>query len=93
MAYLSEKGLSGYNEVRAVRVAETPDATDDSEPIRSDVPALLISGSLDGRTPPANAAAIAETSTATPEHASATDHTISVSIHARRRKATPAARK
>ena len=31
------------------------------EPVRSNLPALLISGSLDGRTPPANAAAVAET--------------------------------
>jgi pimeloyl-ACP methyl ester carboxylesterase len=31
------------------------------EAIRSDVPALLISGSLDARTPPANAAAVAVT--------------------------------
>lgn len=31
------------------------------EPVRSDVPALLISGTLDGRTPPANATAAAAT--------------------------------
>ena len=38
VAYLSEKGLSGLNEVRAVRVSEAPPPTDDTEPVRSDVP-------------------------------------------------------
>jgi hypothetical protein len=38
VAYLSEKGLSGLTEVRAVRIAETREATDGTEPIRSDVP-------------------------------------------------------
>ena len=37
VAYLSEKGLSGLTEVRAVRVAEAPGANEDDEPIRSDV--------------------------------------------------------
>jgi len=37
VAYLSEKGLSGFNEVRALRVAETPEATDGTEPVRSHV--------------------------------------------------------
>ena len=38
VAYMSEKGLSGFTEVRAVRVSETPEDTDEAEPIRSDVP-------------------------------------------------------
>jgi hypothetical protein len=38
VAYISELGLSGMTEVRAVRIAETPDATDETEPVRSDVP-------------------------------------------------------
>lgn len=38
VAYISDLGLSGMVEVRAVRVAETPEATDETEPIRSDVP-------------------------------------------------------
>lgn len=37
VAYLSEKGLSGLTEVRAVRVSDTAEPTDGTEPIRSDV--------------------------------------------------------
>lgn len=36
VAYLSEMGQSGFTEVRAVRIAETPPAADGEEPIRSD---------------------------------------------------------